>query len=240
MQRNVFYQSCRQFSGDGGRRARGARNTKNFDWYQNAIERLSIKKEFEPIEMFPQALGPRVKAHLEFTCGETVLGQLVFDLCTDILPVTCKNFMLLCNGKQKYKYEGTIIHRIVKNSCIMGGDVESFDGKGGHAVLDLESKLGGRYFKDEAFVGLHNSYGILSMTNAGIDTNNSQFLITTKSQPQLNGRNVAFGYLTSGKDVLEKITSTFTFQQRPLTPVILSKCRIDMSNQVLNKNLIIN
>ena len=91
------------------------------------------------------------------------------------------------------------------------------EGRGGH------SALGAKYFNDEAFVGLHNSYGILSMTNGGIDTNNSQFFVTLQPQRQLNGRNVAFGYLESGKEILDKCAAEFTFQQRPLNKLTVSR-----------------
>ena len=100
---------------------------------------------------------------------------------------------------------------------MMGGDVEMQEGLGGH------SALGQKYFKDEAFVGQHSSYGILSMTNGGIDTNNSQFFITLAPQKQLNGRNVAFGYLETGKQVLDKCAATFTFRQKPLNKIVITK-----------------
>jgi peptidylprolyl isomerase len=219
---SVSKQSQKRFlSGDGAKRSRGPRNTKNYDWYFNAIDKQAIvQRKYEPIECFPRAVGSRSKAFLEISLGTEKLGTLSFVLCDDLLPKTCENFKLLCEGKGDYKYENTSIHRIVRNQYIMGGDVELLDGLGGH------SALGTKYFADEAFVGLHNSYGILSMINGGIDTNNSQFFVTLQAQKQLNGRNVAFGYLESGKEILEQCSKAFTFQQRPLTKLLVSKCGV--------------
>jgi cyclophilin family peptidyl-prolyl cis-trans isomerase len=211
-------QLVRSFSGDGAKRTRGPRNTKSFDWYFKALEKQAVtQREVSPIECFPQAVGPRSKAFLELTMGGEKIGRLIFVLCEDLLPKTCENFKQLCEGKGEYKYEDTVIHRIVRNQLIMGGDVEMQEGRGGH------SALGQQYFKDEAFVGQHNSFGILSMINGGIETNNSQFFVTLTPQKQLNGRNVAFGYLENGKQVLDKCAATFTFQQKPLNKIVVSK-----------------
>jgi cyclophilin family peptidyl-prolyl cis-trans isomerase len=211
----------RLFSGDGAKRARGPRNTKNYDWYFRAVEKLAqTERALLPAECFPKEVGSRSRAFMELERGGEALGRLTFVLCDDLLPKTCENFKLLCEGHSELKYEGTIIHRIARDQVLMGGDVEMLEGRGGH------SALGTKYFKDEAFVGLHNSPGILSMINGGIDTNNSQFFVTLQPQRQLNGRNVAFGYLESGKEVLEKCATTFTFRQRPLTKLVVSKAGI--------------
>ena len=116
----------RHFSGDGAKRTKGPRNTKNFDWYSKAVERQStVHRSLEPIECFPAALGPRSRAFFELSSGGTSLGRLTFVLCDDILPKTCENFKLLCEGsKTEFKYENSIIHRIVRNQLLMGGDVE--------------------------------------------------------------------------------------------------------------------
>ena len=218
LRRPLVSTQVRHFSGDGAKRTRGPRNTKNYDWYFKALAKQSIEqKKFEPAECFPAAVGSRSRAFLDLTVGGAKLGRLTFVLCDDLLPKTCQNFKLLCEGKGEFKYENTLIHRIVRNQIIMGGDVEMLEGRGGH------SALGSKYFADEAFVGLHNSHGILSMINGGIDTNNSQFFVTLKPQKQLNGRNVAFGYLESGKEVLDQCAAAFTFQQRPLTKIVISK-----------------
>lgn len=225
MRRSVVQQ--RFFSGDGGKRARGARNSKGFDWYSKALLRLSAEKQtYEGIEMFPKQLGPRSRAYMDFQCEDKDFGRLEFTLVDDLLPQTCENFKLLVTASQQcapYKYENTIVHRIVKNAVMLMGDVEHLNGKGGHSAF-LDPKFGGKYFKDEAYVGNHDAVGVLSMTNGGIDTNNSQFFVTLQPQKHLNGRNIAFGYVDRGLDVLDKFNSVLTSTQFPLSAIRISRC----------------
>jgi cyclophilin family peptidyl-prolyl cis-trans isomerase len=206
----------------------GPRNTKGYDWYHKALIKLAIEKpDFKAIEMFPSQLGPRSEVFMEFTSGNEIIGKIVFCLVDDLLPGTCENFKRLCLGNLPFKYESTKIHRIVKNSVIMGGDVEYSTGKGGHSAF-LNTKTGGKYFPDEGFIGLHQAPGVLSMTNGGIDTNNSQFFVTLSPQAQLNGRNVAFGYIKddSSIEVLNRFKSILTFRQKPLESTFISKCGV--------------
>lgn len=221
--------AIRLFSGDGGRRARGARNSKGFDWYSKALLRLSAgKQSFEGVEMFPKQLGKRSRVFMDFNCEGKDFGRLSFTLVDDLLPQTCLNFKLLCSAAPAcapYKYEGTIAHRIVRDAVVLLGDVEHQNGKGGHSAF-LDPVSGGKYFKDEAYVGNHDAVGVLSMTNGGIDTNNSQFFVTMQPQKHLNGRNIAFGYVDDGFEVLEKFNSVLTSTQFPLSPIRIARCGV--------------
>ena len=106
-----------------------------------------------------------------------MLGVVHFELLSDLLPVTTENFVKLCESS----YKGTRIHAIMADVGICGGDHIAHDGTGGC------SALGDIFFKDEAFLMRHGR-GIITMLNGGVDTNNSQFCITTRRSPQLDGR----------------------------------------------------
>jgi len=109
------------------------------------------------------------------------IGSIEFELADDLLPQTCKNFKLLCTNdrEQGFSYKGTTIHRIVKGTGLMAGDVEHLDGKGNH------SALGRRHFEDEAFVIPHTKAGLITMASSGVHSNGSQFYITSCPAPTL-------------------------------------------------------
>ena len=148
---------------------------------------------------------------------ETTLGQMVCRLEEEKTPETVKNFVGLATGEKTYTdprngktsnlpfYDGTIFHRVIKDFMIQGGDPTA-TGMGGP----------GYRFKDEFHPTLrHDRIGILSMANAGPNTNGSQFFITLEPTPHLNGAHSVFGNLVAGQDVLEKIGAVPTRSERP-------------------------
>ena len=133
--------------------------------------------------------------------------------------------MHLINKKliESNKLQNTTIHRIVKDSCIVGGDVDMMDGKSSKAMIPQVE--GGLTFNDENFTIKHSTPGILSMVNYGRDSNGSQFLISLKPLPHLNGKNVAFGIVENESlPLLQKIGASFTFMQKPLTKIVITNC----------------
>lgn len=173
------------------------------------------------VEMFPPQRSGRTQIAFEFAVKDQELGKVTFTLVDDWLPKSCDNFIRLClRDGTPFSYVGTPIHRIVKNVALLGGDVELKTGMAGHSAFKT------RFFEDEGFVGRHRAKGVLSMINGGVHSNNSQFLITMSSQPQMDGRNVAIGYVSAGQDVLDAIASKFTFMQRPLEPIVIKKAEV--------------
>lgn len=131
-----------------------------------------------------------------------LVGRMVFELYDDLCPKSAENFRCLCTGEKgetssgaKLHYKNTLIHRVIKGFMVQGGDFTKFNGTGG------ESIYGGR-FEDENLETKHERPGLLSMANAGKDTNGSQFFITLAPAPHLDGKHVVFGRVLVGKSVL--------------------------------------
>ncbi|MFC1970458.1 peptidylprolyl isomerase [Chloroflexota bacterium] len=122
---------------------------------------------------------------------ETEKGTMVLELFAKDVPKTVNNFVFLA---QEGYYDGTTFHRVIPDFMVQGGD-QTGTGRGGP----------GYRFKDE-FTEHGHVTGVLSMANAGPNTNGSQFFITYVPVHQLDGKHSVFGQLVEGMDVLKKIT----------------------------------
>ncbi len=161
---------------------------------------------------------------------DTTLGKFTIELFDSKAPKTVANFVGLAEGTKEWRhpktgethrkpyYDGIVFHRIISGFVIQGGDPLG-QGHGGP----------GYQFEDEFHPDLrHDRPGILSMANAGPNTNGSQFFITLAPTPHLDRRHSIFGAVTQGLDVVEKIGKVPTDRHdRPVTPVVINAVTIE-------------
>ena len=152
-------------------------------------------------------------------------GRIIFGLFGSHVPRTVENFRALCTGEKGVSalsgkpltYKGNCFHRIVKGLALQGGDFTLQNGQGGESVYGLT-------FEDEAFGIPHDAPGTLSMANRGPNTNGSQFIITKVPTPGLDGKNVVFGRVIEGMDVVDACDAVGTEGGGPLGQVSIIDC----------------
>ncbi|KAF2805747.1 uncharacterized protein BDZ99DRAFT_395629 [Mytilinidion resinicola] len=166
----------------------------------------------------PSTIRPRM--FLELSAGTEPIGRLVVELFIDQTPKTCENFRVLCTGsKSPLSYRLTPIHRVIEGFMIQGGDTTNRDGTGGVSIY-------GDTFEDENIRWKDiDAPGLLCMANRCKDLNGSQFFITLRPCPHLNGKHTVFGHLISGQSVLDRILEIPVDKTyRPTIPILISRC----------------
>lgn len=114
--------------------------------------------------------------------------------------------------------QGSKFHRVIKGFMIQGGDISAGDGTGGESIY-------GRNFDDENFELKHERKGMLSMANAGLNTNGSQFFITTTRTPHLDGKHVVFAKVVKGMGVVRAVEHLPTGEgDRAMVDVVIEDC----------------
>jgi len=164
------------------------------------------------------------KVFFDMTIGSAPAGRVTMELYADTVPKTAENFRCLCTGEKgtgksgkPLHFKGSSFHRVISQFMCQGGDFTRGNGTGGESIY-------GDKFADENFVHKHTGAGVLSMANAGPNTNGSQFFLCTVATPWLDGKHVVFGKVIEGMEVVRSIEAVGSQSGQTSKAVVIADC----------------
>ncbi|KAK8801940.1 hypothetical protein WA158_006335 [Blastocystis sp. Blastoise] len=195
------------------------RGSRGWGWYYRSKEMLKAKPAKES-SIWTNPTGERSQVFLDIGEKDKQSNRVYIELMDDVVPVTTQNFKNLIQGTNGLCYKGCSLFDIRDHTCVCSGAVKGKNREGGFSSFNK------KYFDDENFKLLHDKAGILTMMNAGVNTNSSLFAISLNKLPHLNGKHVAFGHIIKGYEIVEKLTQEFIVAGEPVQPIIIQDCGI--------------
>jgi len=166
----------------------------------------------------------RPQVFFDVTIGGKAAGRITMELFNDVVPKTAENFRALCTGEKgtgkqgkPLHFKNSKFHRVIPNFMIQGGDFTRGNGTGGESIY-------GEKFADENFKEKHVGPGVLSMANAGPNTNGSQFFLCTVKTEWLDGKHVVFGRVIDGMDVVKACEAKGSQSGKTAVEIVVADC----------------
>lgn len=170
------------------------------------------------------------KVFMDVEADGKKLGRMIFEIYSQYLPYTSVNFINLCKGITKdgktYSYKNTKFHKIIPGMLTQGGKISE----------ENNITYYGNKFSHENYLIGHQEPGIISMVNDEFSTNGSQFFITTSDCSWLDGKNVAFGKISEGIEVLNEIEQCGNIDGTPLSEVVITDCGVLSNHEVYTED----